>query len=350
MGLPKDAFVVCSFGFMAPTKLNSRLVDAWLASSMAEDENCYLVFVGEPDSNDYGSALQKKILASSAAQRIRITGFASRDDFRAYLQCADAAVQLRTMSRGETSAAVLDALNHGLATVVNANGSMADLPDHTVLKLEDAFEDAALQHALESLYHDVERRQELALAGQRHVHQIHQPRRCADAYADAIEDFYAASGQGQQALLTELGGYLAHGGAAVDEAGLGQALAWNHPSRQSGRQALIDIDPGAGLLESPGGRAALQSLLLNPPAGWRIEPVSRKGGDSYRYARGAALELLGCPASLLRDEPVDVRAGDVLLGEGIEGSMAFQQLLWRGARFVPWSEHAGLFAPQGPGG
>ncbi len=350
LGLPKDAFVVCSFGFMAPTKLNSRLVDAWLASSMAEDENCYLVFVGEPDSNDYGSALQKKILASSAAQRIRITGFASRDDFRAYLQCADAAVQLRTMSRGETSAAVLDALNHGLATVVNANGSMADLPDHTVLKLEDAFEDAALQHALESLYHDVERRQELALAGQRHVHQIHQPRRCADAYADAIEDFYAASGQGQQALLTELGGYLAHGGAAVDEAGLGQALAWNHPSRQSGRQALIDIDPGAGLLESPGGRAALQSLLLNPPAGWRIEPVSRKGGDSYRYARGAALELLGCPASLLRDEPVDVRAGDVLLGEGIEGSMAFQQLLWRGARFVPWSEHAGLFAPQGPGG
>ena len=77
LGLPKDAFVVCSFGFMAPTKLNSRLVDAWLASSMAEDENCYLVFVGEPDSNDYGSALQKKILASSAAQRIRITGFAS---------------------------------------------------------------------------------------------------------------------------------------------------------------------------------------------------------------------------------------------------------------------------------
>ncbi len=40
-------FYVCSFGMLGPTKLNHRLVSAWLNSSLARDPNCFLVFVGE---------------------------------------------------------------------------------------------------------------------------------------------------------------------------------------------------------------------------------------------------------------------------------------------------------------
>lgn len=339
LDLPADAFVVCSFGFMAPTKQNARLVDAWLASPMAKDDNCYLVFVGEGDPNEYGDALKRRIQSSVSGNRIRITGFASRDDFRSYLAAGDVAVQLRTLSRGETSAAVLDALNFGLATIVNANGSMADLPDDVLLKLPDEFDDASLQQALESLHRDAALRERLAEAGRAYVHSVHQPRQCAQRYADAIEAFYAPVRGSQQVLMPEIGRHLAGGGSLVDEAALGEALAWAFPAWQSGRQALVDVDA----LTVEGGETArdvLRALLLDPPAGWRIEPVVL-GEDGYRYARQFALSLMGCPSEMLVDEPVDPRAGDVLVTAAIHGvrdGQARQQLGWRGVQQMTWAE------------
>ena len=37
LGVPKDAFLLCSFGILAPTKLNDRLLRAFLASELAQD-------------------------------------------------------------------------------------------------------------------------------------------------------------------------------------------------------------------------------------------------------------------------------------------------------------------------
>lgn len=346
LGLPADAFVVCSFGFMAPTKLNAELLEAWLSSPMADDENCHLVFVGEGDSNEYGHALRRRIASSAAAGRIRITGFTTREDFRAYLLAADVAVQLRSMSRGETSAAVLDALNFGVATLVNANGSMADLPDDVVVKLPDDFSGSALRDALVSLYQDSGMRDSLSAAGRSFVHGVHQPRRCADAYAHAIEEFYSTAQSVDRSLITSLGHYLAHGGDAADEAGLGQALGWSFASSQSAPQALVDIEAVAG----DEAREALRALLLNPPAGWRIEPVVATKDQGYRYARRFALDLLGCPIDLLPEEPVDVRAGDVLLSSRSAGDTdtdASRQLLWRGVRELPWSGWKDLLTAPG---
>lgn len=47
LGFTKDNFVICSFGFLDSTKLNHRLLKAWLASALANNSNCYLIFVGE---------------------------------------------------------------------------------------------------------------------------------------------------------------------------------------------------------------------------------------------------------------------------------------------------------------
>lgn len=342
LALPADAFVVCSFGFMAPSKQNARLVDAWLASPLAKDERCYLVFVGQADPNDYGQDLQRSINASPAAKRVRITGFAEREDFRRYLLAGDVAVQLRTFSRGETSAAVLDAMNHGLATVVNENGSMADLPDHAVLKLPDAFDDAALQDALVALYRDASLRGRLAAEGRAFVLETHLPRRCAEAYHQAIEAFRARADVSSQALVPALGQYMAQGGGMVDEAALGQAIAWSFPVPQACPQALVDMDA----LAAAGNETALQQLramLLAPPPGWRIEPVSCAGDGVYRYARRATLALLDCPRDLLADEPVDAAPGDLLLtlpGGQDADVRGRQRLQWRGVREMLWDDWA----------
>ena len=92
---------------------------------------------------------------------MRITGWADISIFRQYLAAADVGVQLRTLSRGETSGTVLDCMNYGKAVIVNANGSMADLDDDAVWKLPDAFTEPQLVEALETLRTDTELRTKL---------------------------------------------------------------------------------------------------------------------------------------------------------------------------------------------
>ena len=103
LGLPQDAFILCSFGRLDPLKLNHRLIEAFLASSLVRDAKCYLIFVGENHVGDYGEKLLEIIRANRLFNRIRITGWTDLHHFRQYLAAADLAIQLRTSSRGETS-------------------------------------------------------------------------------------------------------------------------------------------------------------------------------------------------------------------------------------------------------
>lgn len=103
------------------------MLQAWLSSPLANDPKAHLIFVGQNDAGEYGDSLRKLINGSPAKKRIYITGWANHETFHLYLSAADIGVQLRTLSRGETSAAVLDCMNYGLATIVNAHGSMVNL-------------------------------------------------------------------------------------------------------------------------------------------------------------------------------------------------------------------------------
>ena len=108
------------------------------------------------------------------------------------------------MSRGETSAAVLDALNYGVPLVVNANGAMADLPRKFVTVLADEFEIRELAEALEALRTDPSRRDAIGALGRSYIRAEHSPRHCADRYQESIERSYAKS-ETSNALLEESG-------------------------------------------------------------------------------------------------------------------------------------------------
>lgn len=79
------------------------------------------------------------------------TGWIDYATYQNYLSIADVAVQLRTLWRGETSAAALDCMNYKIATIVNANGSMSELDKDSVIMLDDNFTTEALTHSLELL-------------------------------------------------------------------------------------------------------------------------------------------------------------------------------------------------------
>ena len=312
LGLADGDFLMCSFGMLAATKCNDRIVEAWIDSQAGYDPRCHLVFVGEAANDAFGSALRKRI---AAHPRIRITGYASDALYRSYLAAADAAVQLRIGSRGETSAGVLDCLSYGLATIVNAHGSAAEVPQQACLHLEDRFSDAALRAAIDSLHGDPALRAAIGSRADAHMRAGHSPLRVGLLYRDAIEDFVH---HGTRAADHRLIGSVAALDAGASEPDLMQAAAAIAANRRrSGpRQLLVDITSlGAARVDTARDelqRDLVRSLVAQGPAEWRIEPV-RHDGTRYRYARRLTLDLLDRSDLLIEDAVADAFPGDVLL-------------------------------------
>ncbi len=316
LGIATDVFLVCSFGLLGPTKQNHRLVDAWLASPLAANATCRLVFVGQNHPAGYGRDLARNV-AGRGQGRIEITGWTTAQQFNDYLDAADLAVQLRSISRGETSAAVLDCMNHGVATIVNANGSMAYLPPDAVHLLPDEFDDALLAGALHSLWADPAQRAALGARARAFVHREHDPAACAAAYAGAIERFSEQARYARAGLLSIIARTDNLG--AADKAAVALAVSRTLPEQAPAGQLLLDVselvhrDAGSGIQRVV--KSLLAHLLAHAPAGFHVEPVYAEAGvDGYRYARKFTLGFLGCPSDAFEDDPVDVRAGDIFLG------------------------------------
>lgn len=285
LGFKSTDYLLCAFGFISALKLNHRLLEAWLISTVSQYPQAILIFVGE-GNGDYAEQLRESIHKNQLENRVRITGWVDTVTYQAYLAAADAAVQLRAMSRGESSLTVLDCMGQGLPVIVNANGAFAELPANAVYMLPEEFTDGELAAALDYFYQDRQRRTQLGAQAQEVILTQHAPAHCAHLYQEALEYFYAKP----------------------DSA----------PLRPS-RQFLVDIsathqhDLKTGIERVV--RGLLKELLQTPPAGYRVEPVylSDEGGYwHYKYARRYSLNLLNCPP-FLADEKVEAGDGDLLV-------------------------------------
>ncbi len=320
LGLRDDDYMVCSFGlFLGPTRLPDRLLEAWSGSLLAKDPRCRLVFVGAaPDVVD---SYRKQTSTFSGADQVYGTGYVHEDLYQAYLAAADAAVQLRTRSRGETSRSVLDCLAYGVPLVVNAHGAEAERPSSVVVKLEDGFEVGELTAALERLHQDPELRKALREAARSHFQQLHTPFKGAVHCRDAIEHF---ADVGPHARRRRLVRALADDESRRPQPGkelatTAVALAMNASQlEERGRQLLVDIsvlacgDLGTGIERTT--RAIVQTLLAAPVQGFRVEPIKAVSRRGYCYAREFTCRMLGIPILPLPDDPVEVLRGDVFLG------------------------------------
>jgi glycosyltransferase involved in cell wall biosynthesis len=315
LNLDEETFIVCSFGAMGPSKLNHRLLDAWLSSKLAHDKNAILIFVGEKFDDDYGLEISLSIANSKFPEKIRITGWVDKATFRHYLAAADISVQLRSLSRGETSAAVLDCMNYGLATIVNSNGSMADLPEDGVWKMPDEFQDQDLVEALEKLWMQPGLRKQLGGKARETVLSIHSPHACAGKYSQFIESAYAKADSGPFGLVHALAKIEPYPRHNREYLSLAESVVSSIPARPSMRQLLVDIseivveDLKTGIQRVT--RSVLRELLKNPPAGFRVEPVYYKNGGNYRYAVNYTLGFMGCPDIDIADNLAEFNPGDI---------------------------------------
>lgn len=317
LGINSDAFVVCSFGLLDPTKQNHRLLKAWLNSPLSQDKKCQLIFVGENHGGDYGNDLKQVIAKSGLGKRIHITGWTDGEAFQKYLAAADIGVQLRTSSRGEASASVLDCMKYSLATVVNAHGSMAELPDDSVCLLPDEFDDGELQEALTMLWQNEAMRTALGARAREGVLTGHAPRVSARSYAYAIEAFYSGAKASDSDLISKIGALEGPVPSDADLMRIAKAMSQN--AIPSSKQLLVDVSALVNTELKTGVERVVGSILMQllncPPAGYRVEPVYADANElGYRYARQFTLKFLKCPQGLLEDEPIETGSGDIFLG------------------------------------
>lgn len=317
-----DDLLVCSFGMLAPTKLNHRLVAAWAHSSLASRPDCHLVFVGERHRGAYGEQLHRDIEALPHSERVHVTDFVSARKYSDYLDAADFVVQLRSTSRGETSAALFDALSRGKATIVNAHGSAAELPDGKVLKLDDEFSDEELMEALEMLAESREMRDRLGGEAQTWVRQAHNPADVAARYRDVIEECACGPWRGEarrqlddlhrakdlEAPETE--------SLAPDWKQAGEMLLVNEPRLGCPRVFLDVTSAATGDFGSAQGQAVqnlVSALLRIEQTKYRIEPVRLFHGR-YLHATHFGFSAIGRGEVRIPETPVRPEYGDLFLG------------------------------------
>lgn len=260
----------------------------------------------------------------------------------------------------------MDCQNYGLPTIVNANGSIVDVPDDGVWKLSDEFTDAELISALETLSANTEQRVQIGSRARENVLTEHQPGLCAKRYAHAIESSYKQAEIGLAGLTQMLGKILpmpaANDGALM---GLAQSVARSLPMQPAHRQLLVDIselvqrDVKSGIQRVV--RSILNELLINQPAGFRVEPVYATTDCGYMYARQFTFGFLGCTEQKFLDDPIDFQVGDIFLGLDLNGYVVqaqrhfYQQMRNAGVRVkfvvydllpitLPWAFGEGALA------
>lgn len=149
--------LVVAFGIVAMQKQPDLLIDAVALL----DRPVRLAFVG-PCPAVLEEAIAERAAARGLTERVIVTGTVDDTVWRAWLDRAALAVQLRDTHSGETSAAVLEALAAGLPTVTNLP-TAAELPPGTV-QLVAAPGAGAVARALEAVLADPVRQAELAAA------------------------------------------------------------------------------------------------------------------------------------------------------------------------------------------
>ncbi|MFC5461352.1 glycosyltransferase family 4 protein [Massilia niabensis] len=319
LGIADDCFLVCSFGFVAPNKLTHELLRAWIGSSLHGNPACMLVLVGANHDSPYGVEVEALIRGAAAGTgagaNIRIAGWNEDAVYRQYLQAADAGVQLRTNAHGESSGAVLDCMNYGLPTIVNANGSMAEFPPEAVWRLPDAFEIKELSAALETLHRDPARCAALGQGAVALLDARFRPARCAALYLETL----ARARAGTAAQHAAWRAALAQAAPAGEQDLRRLAASLAAGERPARRQLLVDVSDWAQA-GTPDAAAAgqLTELLAQAGPDLRVEPVwldtsldTAGSAPCLRQARNAAGRLLGLGWPIQAEPVVDVHAGDI---------------------------------------
>jgi glycosyltransferase involved in cell wall biosynthesis len=308
LGFCRDDFIVCSFGLLAESKNSKEIIEAWCRSDLSLSKKSHLVFVGEANSLEYLETLKSYIQKARYPQNIHLTSWVDYRVYESYLSICDIALQLRSNSRGESSAALLDALNHSIPTIANAHGSTATIPKDILYMLKDDFSLEDLTLALDRLYTAPSKREALSKMAYKFIDTNHSPNKIALEYKEAIEKAYRSDmigGIKQNTNIEDI----------VKTIALSAGYQVRHRQILVDISSIIKVDLKTGIQRVV--RSTLIELVKNSPKNWRVEAVYldyQDGEYNYFYAREYMLKLLGIGGVNIYDEVVDIDFRDIFYG------------------------------------
>ena len=149
--LGEDDFVAASISTLAQTKRLTVTLRSLPEIKARLPRLKYLVVGG----GSFGAEARKLIRDLGLQDTVTVTGWVSHEDYRGLIALADAIVDLRYPSGGETSASISRAMAIGKPLIVSDRGSFRELPDGCCVRVPvDANEAAALRDALVKLASD----------------------------------------------------------------------------------------------------------------------------------------------------------------------------------------------------
>jgi glycosyltransferase involved in cell wall biosynthesis len=186
LGLPADAFVVATFGFVTEAKRMPVLLRAFTrlrAELPAERASrARLLVVGEISPHyDFDRVAGPELRAG-----VEVTGRLSLDRFLLQMAACDVAVNLRHPTAGETSATLMRLFGLRKPVVVSRTGAFAEVPDGCCVKVDlDEDEEELLLAALRALAADSRLREAMGEAAGRLV-AAQTPAASAAGYAELL--------------------------------------------------------------------------------------------------------------------------------------------------------------------
>lgn len=156
---------IVSLGMLDEVKRPGVLVEA--VAKLPAARRPRLVFAG-PEALREPDRFRNDVRRLGIECEVTVTGWLSDDDYRAAIDQADLVVQLRSMSYGESSAAVVDAIAAGCA-VVTSVAAFAGLPAGIVHNVAEDVSADDLAAVLGGLLDDDEEREQLGRAARTHA-------------------------------------------------------------------------------------------------------------------------------------------------------------------------------------
>jgi glycosyltransferase involved in cell wall biosynthesis len=154
--------VIASFGVLSEVKGLATLIDAF--SLLAADRpGARLVLAGPADEPEQ-ERWRRHAEEAGVSEQVEIPGHVDFAEYERLLGSATVAVQLRTTTNGEASAAVCDCLGAGVPTIATELGWTTELPAEVLDRVPPDTTPVVLGAAISRLLDDRERRAELAAA------------------------------------------------------------------------------------------------------------------------------------------------------------------------------------------
>lgn len=191
LGVPEDAFLVASFGFITPAKRLEVALRAF-ARLRREVPNAFYLLVGEVSPYyDLDRLLEPELRGA-----VRSTGRLPLSDLLASMVATDLAVNLRHPTGGETSGTLIRLLGLGRPVVVSATGSFREIPDGCCARVElDEAEEEVLAAYLIELAANPELRREMGRNARRHMAEHHTLEGSAEKYAAFLHEVVRTGSQ-----------------------------------------------------------------------------------------------------------------------------------------------------------